>query len=149
MQIKTFTIPIISGDSLSEEMNVFLRSKKILKINEQLINHVSEGVFWCYSIRYVDDIAATEREKVKVDYRKVLDEASFNRFSALRKIRKKVAEDDDVPPYVVLTDSEMAELAREETITSETIKNVKGIGEKKLEKYGHFFLTQPQDEKSR
>jgi len=28
MQIKIFTIPIIGGEKMNEEMNVFLRSKK-------------------------------------------------------------------------------------------------------------------------
>ena len=49
MQIKIFTIPIMGGEMLTDEMNVFLRSKKILQVKEHLVNHDSEGVFWCYS----------------------------------------------------------------------------------------------------
>ncbi len=149
MQIRIFTIPILGGEMLAEEMNVFLRSKKVLQVKEHLVNHDSDGVFWCFCVRFVDDVAAAEREKVKIDYREVLGEASFNRFSAMREIRKKVAQDDAVPPYAVFTDFELAELAKLETVTPAAIQNVKGIGEKKLEKYGHHFLTKKADEKSK
>jgi len=131
-----------------DEMNVFLRSKKVLQVKEHLVNHDSEGVFWCYSVRYVDDVAAAEREKVKVDYREVLDEATFKRFSALREIRKRVALQDAVPAYAVFTDAELAELATLETLTLEAIKQLKGVGEKKVEKYAHHFLPKPTNEKS-
>lgn len=100
MQIKIFTIPILSSDPFTAEMNVFLRSKKVLEIKEI---YVLEGC-WSFVVRYVDDVAATDRERIKVDYRKVLDEATFERFSAYRKIRKEVAEKDAVPPFAVFTD---------------------------------------------
>jgi hypothetical protein len=125
MQIQIFTIPIMGGEKLLEEMNVFLRSKKVLQVKEQLVNH-SDGIFWCYSVRYVDDVSVAEREKAKVDYREVLGEVAFGRFTAMREIRKKVALDDAVPAYAVLTDGELAELAKVEVITAATLKNVKG-----------------------
>lgn len=149
MQIRIFTIPIQGGETLTEEMNVFLRSKKILQVKEHLVNNDAEGVFWCFSIHYVDDVNLAERDKQKVDYREVLDEASFKRFSALREIRKRVAQEDAVPPYAVFTDSELAELAKIENLTPEAMKQTKGVGEKKIEKYAQHFLTKPADEKSR
>lgn len=146
MQIKIFTIPVMGGEMLTEEMNVFLRSKKVLQVKELLVNSETEGVFWCFCVRYVDDVTAAEREKIKVDYREVLDEASFRRFSAFREIRKKVALDDAVPAYAVFTDNELAELAKEEVLTLEVIKSLKGVGEKKVEKYAQHFITRTVDE---
>lgn len=147
MQIRIFTIPILGGEMLCAEMNVFLRSKKVLQVKEHLVNNEAEGVFWCYSVRYVDDVAAAEREKGKVDYRTLLDEASFRRFSALREIRKKVALEDAVPAYAVFTDGELAELAKVENLSLEALKSVQGIGEKKVEKYGQHFIPKSGDEK--
>ena len=63
MQIKIFTIPVMGGEMLIEEMNVFLRSKKVLNLKEHLVNHDAEGVFWCFSIRYVNDVTAADRER--------------------------------------------------------------------------------------
>lgn len=148
MQIRIFTIPIQGGEMLTNELNVFLRSKKILHVREHLVNHDTEGVHWCYSIHYVDDVNIADRDKVRVDYREVLDEVSFKRFSAFREIRKRVAQEDAVPAFAVFTDGELAEMAKVEVLTPEAIKQLKGIGEKKVEKYAHHFLTKPSDEKS-
>jgi superfamily II DNA helicase RecQ len=149
MQIRIFTIPILGGERLTDEMNVFLRSKRILQVKEHLVSTESEGTFWCFAVRYVDDVEAAERERgPKPDYRELLDDAAFQRFSAMRQIRKKVAQDDAVPPYAVFTDHELSELAKIESLTMEAMKNIKGVGEKKIEKYGQFFLNPSKGEKS-
>ena len=68
MQIRIFTIPVMGGEALMEEMNVFLRSKKILHVKERLVGGKDpNAACWCFSIRYVDDVAAAERERAKVD----------------------------------------------------------------------------------
>jgi superfamily II DNA helicase RecQ len=145
MQIKIFTIPLLGGEMLIEEMNVFLRSKKILQIREHLSSQPVEGTFWCFCIKYVDDIEATDRERNRVDYREVLDEETFKKFSALREIRKRVAKEDAVPAFAVFTDFELSEMAKLENISAESLKTVKGIGEKKVTKYGAQFYSKTED----
>jgi len=34
MQVKIFTIPILGGEMLLEEMNLFLRTKKVLQLKD-------------------------------------------------------------------------------------------------------------------
>lgn len=149
MQIKIFNIPIPGGEALNDEMNVFLRSKRIISVEDRIVQS-GHGAYWSFSIKYIDDVVLSDRDKPKVDYRKVLDEETFQRFSALRVIRKKVAEEDAVPAYIVFSDEELAELAKLHPLTEAGMKSIKGIGEKKVEKYGHFFLQkQETDEKSR
>ena len=99
MQIKIFTIPIMGGEKLLEEMNGFLRSKKILRVAEHLVQEAA-GSCWCYSIRYIED----EKGKYKfgktsetIDYREVLEEQAFVRFSEMRQVRKQIAEREGVP----------------------------------------------------
>jgi len=53
MQIKIFSIPIPGGEALNEEMNLFLRSKKVLHVDSRLVNH-AQGAFWCFCIKYLD-----------------------------------------------------------------------------------------------
>ena len=48
----------------------------------------------------------------KIDYKNVLDEDSFARFSIIREIRLDIARTNDVPAYAVFSDREMAELAK-------------------------------------
>jgi len=54
----------------------------------------------------------------------------------LRVIRKELAIQDAVPAYAVFTDAELAELCKLTEITSQTVKNIKGIADKRMEKYG-------------
>lgn len=59
-------------------------------------------------------------------------------------IRKQIAKDEAIPAYAVFTDAELAELAKMEGVLSlAKMKTVKGIGEKKIEKYGQHFLPKP------
>jgi len=146
MQIKIFSIPALGGEALNEEMNSFLRSKKVLQVEGQLAQE-SGGAYWSFCIKYVDSLAVAEREKPRVDYRTVLDEAAFARFSKLREIRKGIAGAENLPAYAIFSDEELAELAKMKTITEGSMRTVKGIGDKKMEKYARHFLTTQSDEK--
>lgn len=148
MQIKIFSIPILGGEAINEEMNVFLRSKRVLSTEKQLAV-VGGNAYWSFCISYLEALAMPDKDRPKVDYRQVLDEASFKRFSTLRDIRKRVAAEDAVPAYAVFTDEELSMLAKFEALTEANIKSVKGIGERKVEKYARFFIENTTDEKGR
>ena len=136
-----YAIPIPGGEVLNEEMNAFLRSKQILRVDHYVVNNPS-GNFWCYSIHYLDDIA--DKKRFKVDYREVLDEATFARFSKMREVRKQLALEEGVPPYVIFTDEELAALAKVVPLTLAAMRALEGVGEKKVEKYGAKFVQPPQ-----
>ena len=141
MQIKIFSIPIMGGEKLNEEMNLFLRSKKIVDIQSQLIT-LQQNAFWSFNIKYLDDVVGfSSGEKGKVDYREVLDEASFKRFAKMRLERKAIAVAENVPAFTILTDEQMAGIAKIEDLTISKMKTVKGIGEKTIEKYGKQLLN--------
>jgi superfamily II DNA helicase RecQ len=78
--------------------------------------------------------------KEKIDYIKVLEPEIFARFSKLREIRKKIASDDGVSAYVVFTDAELAEMAKLPELTISKIKSIRGVGDKKAEKYGAAII---------
>ena len=139
-QIKIYSIPLIGGEALVDEMNVFLRSKKILQ-TESHITHDADRAYWSFCIKYIDDVAITDKDKPRVDYKQVLDEASFQRFLKMKEIRKKLANDEGIPAYAVFTDEELAGIAKLEERTLPKMKSVKGIGDKKIEKYGEHFIN--------
>lgn len=154
MQIKIFTIPILGGEAFNEELNTFLRSHRIISVEDQFVQSGSGG-WWVFKVQYGEGAApANDRERVRVDYKQVLDEATFKRFADLRDIRKKISDAESIPAYVIFTDEELAEMAKLEALTEADMKNIKGIGKKKMEKYGRHFLSSgteqaPSDEKSR
>ncbi len=144
MQIKLFTIPIGDSSGALDEMNRFLRGNKILEVQNQLISN-ENGAYWCFCVRYIKRKNNSQtKHKPKVDYKHILDEATFQKFSKLRAIRKKVAADAGVPAFAVFTDQELAELAKLDTITKKNMLSIKGIGDKKVERFAEHFITQAQ-----
>ena len=135
---KTFSIPISDSGTLQEEMNRFLRSKKVLEITQELCQNQSNAL-WCFCVKYIEGREQKflfPTKKVKIDYKSVLDEATFEKFSKLRVVRKKLADEDGVPAYAVFTDAELAEISKLEKIDEKTIQSIKGIGQAKAKKYG-------------
>ena len=61
-------------------------------------------------------------------------------FKALRKLRKEIAEEEEVPPYIVFNDATLLELAREKPKTSSALLLINGIGQRKLERFGQRVL---------
>lgn len=145
MQIKIYTIPIPGGEGMNEEMNKFLRSKQVLQVDQHVVSN-EHGNYWCFSIRYLD--TEPPRDGRKIDYRERLSEATFKRFSRMREIRKQLAAEDEVLPFVVFTDEELAAVAELPLpLTEGAMRTVKGIGDKKMERYGLKMLKILQDEK--
>ena len=134
MQIQFFTIPIQAVSDYNEALNQFLRSKKIVQIEKQLV--VSEGgSFWCLCITFAEPSVVDKASKEKVDYMKTLSPEVFAIFSILRKIRKTIAEKENVSAFVVFTDAELAIIAGLEELSIANVKKIPGIGRAKAEKY--------------
>jgi len=63
-------------------------------------------------------------------------DADESLFQALRAWRLEQARAQEVPPYVVFHDSHLRAIAAHRPVTLEALSEVKGIGPRKLEKYG-------------
>lgn len=61
-------------------------------------------------------------------------------FDKLRQLRKRLADEAHVPPYVVFNDMTLRELSRVRPSTLEKMRSISGIGDEKLRKYGKTFL---------
>lgn len=139
MQIKLFTIPLFGNENALEEMNKFLRGNKVVDISKNLVQQ-GDVSYWTFCVTYLlgvpPKVQPPLERKEKVDYKQVLGEAEFARFSVLRGIRKKLAEADAVPAFAVFTDAELAELAKLDELTPKKMLTVNGLGKKRVEKYG-------------
>jgi len=141
MQIQVFTIPILNESTMLDEMNKFLRSKKVIDVDKQLVSSNGQA-YWTFCVRYLEGAVQEDKDKNKpgVDYKEVLDEKTFGIFSQLRVIRKQVAEKNAVPVYSIFTNEELASIAKLEQISLDNMLKINGIGAKKLEKYGVQFM---------
>jgi len=71
-----------------------------------------------------------------------IDEELFER---LRRLRRRLADEANLPPYVVFTDRTLAEMSVSKPRTLAQMSNVPGVGKHKLEKYGTEFLEEIRD----
>ncbi len=144
MQIQLFSIPVFGSQSAVDDMNKFMRANRIIDVEKHLVN-AAEGAYWTFCIRYTEGLAPAPfyEKKEKIDYKTVLDAPTFARFEKLREIRKQISESDAVPAYAVFTDVELVDIAKLKEFTLANIQSIKGIGVKKVEKYGestvHLF----------
>ena len=68
-----------------------------------------------------------------------------NLFELLRQLRKKSASEQGVPPYLVMSDKVLREIARVQPQSLEEFGEIGGIGEYKLKRYGKVFVAAVQE----
>ncbi len=66
------------------------------------------------------------------------DEALFEK---LRSLRKMLADERSVPPYIVFSDVALRQMARLYPATEADFARISGVGEKKLREFGRVFLA--------
>jgi ATP-dependent DNA helicase RecQ len=66
-------------------------------------------------------------------------------FEELRQWRRGVAEQRRVPPYVIMEDTTLMELARIRPTTPENLRHVSGIGKKRMEDFGETLVGLVRD----
>lgn len=89
-------------------------------------------------------IAALKKEETKTKALARGDIAGYDTalFEILRSARKGIAEEEQVPPFVVFSDKTLHEMCRYYPAMPSEMRRISGVGDKKLEKYGNAFLDE-------
>jgi ATP-dependent DNA helicase RecQ len=96
--------------------------------------------------RTVRLVRLVRRKKGEKAGRTLLDATSWQGvdetlFEALRTLRRNLAGERQVPPYVIFSDATLRELARVRPTTLEKMRLIYGVGDMKLRDFGPAFLT--------
>jgi ATP-dependent DNA helicase RecQ len=89
-------------------------------------------------------IAVMRREKTvlqKVIKHKAA-KVSNTLLDSLKNLRKTIAAESAIPPYMVFSDATLREMATLTPLTKDEMLTVKGVGEVKFERYGERFITE-------
>jgi ATP-dependent DNA helicase RecQ len=62
-------------------------------------------------------------------------------WNALRSCRKRLAEEQGVPPYVIFHDATLREMLEFRPLTPEQLRSITGVGDSKLKRFGEEFLA--------
>ena len=72
------------------------------------------------------------------------DDYNRDLFEALRTLRRRLAEERDIPAYVVFSDVTLRQMAREAPVTSTAFRAMNGVGDKKAAEYSEIFISEIQ-----
>jgi len=86
---------------------------------------------------------AVPRLSVDLAKKSRLDKRNYDKalFAKLKHLRKAIAEEDDVPPFVVFSDASLADMAEQMPDSRQSFLAISGVGATKLERYGERFLA--------
>jgi ATP-dependent DNA helicase RecQ len=92
------------------------------------------------SVRLVEIAKKAKRKKSRSEATEWegVDEALFE---ALRAMRRDLAAERGVPPYVILGDRSLRDIARERPRSLAALRNIYGIGDTKLQQLGEHILS--------
>jgi ATP-dependent DNA helicase RecQ len=108
---------------LTEESNqVLFKNKKVIfqKVKEQVKAVTVAEIETNYSTPHID--------------------ANQDLFVELKRLRRELAEQENVPPYVIFSDATLLELSTYLPNSKEELNEISGFGAFKIEKYGESFL---------
>ena len=60
----------------------------------------------------------------------------------MRSLRKRIADEEGVPPYIVFSDAALRGMCVARPATDDEFLAVNGVGPVKLERYGQLFLAE-------
>jgi ATP-dependent DNA helicase RecQ len=85
-----------------------------------------------------DKLKSVKKERNKKQERPDVNHEIFERF---RELRKKIADENNVPAYIVFSDKTLSLFAANLPQTKEDMLDINGVGEVKFERYGEEFLN--------
>lgn len=142
MRIKHFKIRLTNEYLQADEdsLNEFLKTVVVKKTTPQLVI-IGQTTYWSVLVFY-DDISSLENhknEKTVIDTSSLTEEER-TRYEVLRSWRSELARQQGLPNYIFASNAELAAIAKLNPTTVQELHKVKGMGEKKISKYGEEII---------
>jgi len=159
-QYVSFFVSPFSEKSVTDELNAFLKSHRIINVEKRLIDG-ERGTGWVFLVEYASEGVknTTNASSQRIDYREVLNPAEYALYDKLRNLRKEIAEKSGIPVYAVFTNDQLAAMIKRQPKILKDLLSISGVGESRIKQYGDAFINlflseeaaeniQPQTEKS-
>jgi superfamily II DNA helicase RecQ len=142
-QYASFFASPFGEKSVTDELNVFLRSHRIINVEKRLIDG-ERGTGWVFLVEYGGDGSVNKNapnSSQRIDYRETLNPEEYALFDKLRKLRKEVAEKSGIPVYAVFTNDQLAAMVKKPPKTAKDLLAISGVGESRVKQYGEAFVN--------
>lgn len=141
-KIKQFNFERLSTYGLMKERRLKDISDLILRLSAMQYLDITESQYPVVTLNELSWQVLRGQKKVwqkMVIVKKA--KAKGELFEALRSLRKELATKEKLPPYMIFSDATLTQMATDKPTDLELMKNIRGVGEFKLQKYGEEFLT--------
>lgn len=142
VKIKQFNFERLSTYGLMKERKLKDISDLILRLSAMQYLDITESQYPVVTLNELSWQVLRGQKKVwqkMVIVKKA--KAKGELFEALRSLRKELATKEKLPPYMIFSDATLTQMATDKPTDLELMKNIRGVGEFKLQKYGEEFLT--------
>ena len=151
MLIKVITLMFDSayGGFNDAEIREFLKDKDLISSTDQFFAR-NDIPYLVFVLRYfphrketdAKSAAATGKQKPASDaWKENLSEHDMGLFNLLRDWRSQRCKKDGVPPYVVFTNRELAEVVKRRPQSIAELTQIDGVGKAKAQKYAEDILA--------
>lgn len=141
-KVKQFNFERLSTYGLMKERKLKDISDLILRLSAMQYLDITESQ---YPVATLNELSwQVLRGQKKVWQKMVIvkkAKAKGELFEALRSLRKELAIKEKLPPYMIFSDATLTQMATDKPTDLELMKDIRGVGEFKLQKYGEKFLT--------
>ena len=143
MPYQLFQYPLPGPPDLAD-LNAWLAGHRIVSVNQHVVA-APGGALLVFVVQSVEAgparAGAPSGPARKIDYKEELSAEDFALFSRLREARKMIAEAEGVPVYAVLTNEQLAEIAKRRPTSLSALSLIEGLGKARLEKHGSRLLA--------
>jgi ATP-dependent DNA helicase RecQ len=144
MRLKVLTLRLDPRTGTFDEgaLAEFQQGKDVLDVSEHFLIHDKTPTL-ALVIRYRDlpENGRTSPEAARKDWRAELDENGKKIYDELRLWRGRKAKREGMPPYLILNNRELAELAMRRPASVGQLREIEGIGEAKARRWGDEIVA--------
>ena len=147
MKVKHFHIRLNKENLHQDEeaLNSFMQTVSVKKTATQLIS-AGQANYWSILVFYLDTPPLEEHHENTSEKQPSFDPSTLNaeernRYDALRTWRADTAGKENFPHYIIAHNSQLGAIAKLNPTTTNELLKVKGLGERKVAKYGDEIIA--------
>jgi superfamily II DNA helicase RecQ len=144
IKILSLTFDSARGGFNDDELRDFIKDKEIVSIRDHVFvrNEVPylTLVIKYFPLRAEIDPKMEVRGKRDEPWREMLTEADMGLFNLLRDWRSQRCKKEGVPPYVLVTNVQLAHIVKSRPQSLAELMKIEGVGKAKADKYGEDIL---------
>lgn len=136
MAIRIFAIPFDPHQEVfhDDDLQKFLLNKQVKSIRPEFFRQ-GDRAYWAVYVEY--DVVLKDNPSHEAD---VLDEPQRLLYQRFREWRKEEAEQQGIPVFLIAKNRELLDLVKQTPRTVEALRDIRGFGKKKVERYGQAVL---------